>query len=180
MKPRWQLSRQWPRLVLLAAVILSSRIAAGVEEPESNKVEEAAIPFPATPMQKNLRPLYVSVSTEHQFFVDLESIALGHDGVMRYTLVVQASGGATNLSYEGMRCQTRERRPYAFGRSDGTWSKARSNEWSRIIDGGANRHYAALFTDHFCPQGVTVESVDAARRSFRDAPAGGAGVVIGR
>jgi hypothetical protein len=53
-----------------------------------------------------------------------------------------------NVSYESIRCETYERRLYALGRSDGTWSQARSSKWVPI----AGAQYATLADDFFCAE----------------------------
>jgi hypothetical protein len=87
--------------------------------------------------------------------------------VVRYVLVVQAAGGARNVSFEGMRCETRERRVYASGRPDGSWSRSRNQDWQRIRDVPANRQHTALYYDYFCPGGSVVASIAAALEAFR-------------
>lgn len=138
------------------------------EDYEAKQWEEIAVHLPPPPKKENLIAIYVSAATEHRFLVDPDSISLGKDGVARYTLVIQTSGGATNVSYEGMRCETRERRSYAFGRSDGIWSKSRGNAWVKIREETTNRHHAALFTDFLCPGGVMAGSVDNVRFALRN------------
>jgi len=97
----------------------------------------------------------------------LATLSVGSDGVVRYVLVMLTSGGARNVTFEGMRCESHERRIYASGRRDGTWSKSRNNEWSRINDEYANRYHAALFLDYFCPDGIPVGSVAEAQDALR-------------
>ncbi|MGV0949835.1 MAG: CNP1-like family protein [Azonexus sp.] len=130
--------------------------------------QEKLVELPAAPLQENLLPFYVSAATDNDFFVDGTSLTVGSDGVVRYVLVVQTAGGARNVSFEGLRCETRERRVYAFGRLDGTWSRSRNETWQRIRDVPANRHHAALYIDYFCPGGAIVlgadEALDALRR----------------
>ena len=65
-------------------------------------------------------------------------------------LVVRTPGGAENVTFEGIRCNTGERRIYASGRRDGNWSRARNSEWAPISDNSYNRPRAALARDHFC------------------------------
>ena len=89
-----------------------------------------------------------------------------HDGVVRYVMVVLSPQGGRNVTYEGMRCESRERRGYASGRLDGSWSKARKNEWVRIQDAAANRQHAALFLEYFCPFGIIVRDADVARKAL--------------
>ena len=137
------------------------------DEREVKNWQEAPVDMPAAPQPANLLSFYVSASTENRFFIDGTSLALGADGVVRYVLVVQAAGGARNVSFEGMRCETRERRVYASGRPDGSWSRSRNQDWQRIRDVPANRQHTALYYDYFCPGGSIVASVAAALEAFR-------------
>ena len=59
-------------------------------------------------------------------FVDEASVHYGSDDVIRYTMVIVSPSGARNVTFEGMRCETGERRLYAFGRADGSWSRAKT------------------------------------------------------
>lgn len=129
------------------------------------EVQQALLP--AHPNQGNLVQIYVSPTTTFQFFVDTASISAGEDGPIRYIMIARSPSGAENLSYEGLRCETRERKLYAFGRSDGTWSRARNPQWAPIGEGQANRQHAALAEDFFCPQGVRVRTSEDAVRMLR-------------
>jgi hypothetical protein len=92
---------------------------------------------------------------------------VGKDGVVRYVLVVQTSGGATNISFEGIRCDAREFRLYASGHREGRWTKARLSEWRPIENKPVNRHHAALSRDLFCPNGVAIYTPDEGRDALR-------------
>ncbi len=107
--------------------------------------------LPLFPKTENLIAFDVSGATRNRFYIDPQSLTVGSDGVMRYTLVIRGSGGGENISYEGIRCETREQKYYAFGRRDGTWSNARSNEWRYIEYKEANRQHGVLYLDYFCP-----------------------------
>lgn len=119
--------------------------------------------LPPPPDVSSLVPIDVGSLSSNKFAIDERSVTFGSDEVVRYTLVVTSPGGARNVSYEGMRCATGERRLYAFGRADGTWSKARNNAWSRIAENNLNRHHAALFRDYFCTTGGSVSDTAGAR-----------------
>ncbi|MFA7293079.1 MAG: CNP1-like family protein [Rhodocyclaceae bacterium] len=119
--------------------------------------------LPPPPDSSSLVPIDVSTLTSNKFAIDERSVTFGGDEVIRYTLVVTSPGGAQNISYEGIRCATGERRLYAFGRADGTWSKARNNAWVRITENNLNRHHAALFRDYFCTTGGSVSDTAGAR-----------------
>lgn len=153
----------------LLGLLLAFPIFAEGDEGESDvkRWQEKAVELPNAPLPENLLPFYVSAATDNQFFVDGSSLTVGADGVVRYVLVVQSGAGARNVTYEGLRCETRERRIYASGRLDGTWSKSRNESWQRIRDVPANRHHAALFLDYLCPGGTIARSADEARDALR-------------
>ena len=156
----------FPLLVFLSAS--QCVLAAGFDsEYEEKRWEEIEAQIPVFPKSESLTAFYVSATTDNKFTVDRDSISVGADGVVRYTLVVTSASGAQNVSYEGMRCTTGERRSYAFGRSDKTWSKARSNQWVKIQESTLNRHHAALYFEYFCPNGVIVFDLDEARMALR-------------
>lgn len=144
--------------------ILSSPLLADFDEDyDSKRWQEVEIQLPAPPRQDRLLPFYVSAVAENRFYVDASSLSVGSDGVVRYVLVILTPQGGRNVSYEGMRCETRERRIYASGRADGSWSKSRNNDWVRIADQLVNRHHAALYLEYFCPIGIAVRSPEEAR-----------------
>lgn len=125
---------------------------------------EVEFQLPPAPAVQNLIPISVGTTTDNRFAIDEQSVTVGADDVIRYTLVITSPGGARNVSYEGMRCLTAERRVYAFGRADGSWSKARSSQWTRISENNLNRHHAALYRDYFCTSGGSVSDTEGARR----------------
>lgn len=160
--------RLFPMVLAILAVLTWRPAVADFEEDFNDKKwQEVVVQLPAAPQSDNLLPIYVSAATDNEFFVDGSTLTVTADGVVRYVLVVQTSGGARNVSFEGLRCETRERRIYASGRPDGSWSKSRNNEWRRIQDVAANRYHAALFGDYFCPEGVIVRNVEEARDALR-------------
>lgn len=117
--------------------------------------QEIEVQLPAYPVAGSMIRFEVGAVRDTTFLIDSESLSVGADGVIRYTLEVVSPSGARNVSYEGMRCATAERRFYAFGRTDKTWSKARSNQWGRI-SGTSNNHHVELFSNYFCPPGSPV------------------------
>jgi hypothetical protein len=117
--------------------------------------QEVAVQLPPAPAAENLLPFYVSPTSTQTFAVDAKSVTVGADGVVRYALVARSPQGATNISYEGIRCVSFEKKLYAFGRADGSWSRSRRDQWEPISTGDANRQHAALAQDYFC-EGKTV------------------------
>lgn len=129
-------------------------------------VEDSVVP-PELPSDSNLVPFYVGETTSHRFFIDATSLTLGKDGVVRYVLVVRTSGGATNITFEGMRCGLLEYKVYASGRQDGTWALARKPEWRAIENKPVNRYHAALARNYFCPNRSPILTADEGRDALR-------------
>lgn len=115
----------------------------------------------AQPQDADLVPFGVSGATTYTFLIDRKSLSIGTDSVFRYTIVARSPEGVRNVSYEGIRCETRERKLYATGRDDGTWARARDPEWIPIEESGKNRQQAALMKDYFCPDGTSSTTVPA-------------------
>lgn len=128
---------------------------------------ELAAQLPTFPEAENLLEFKVSSATRNRHFIDAPSISVGEDKVVRYTVVVEAAGGARNVSFEGMRCATGERRLYAYGRPDGTWSKARDAGWEDIKFRSLLSYHKALYEDHFCPDGINVRNAAEAVRNLK-------------
>lgn len=136
-------------LTLGAAVHGQSRFEEDFDD-KDKPWQEVAVQLPPAPQQGDLVRFYVSATATQSFAIDTRSLSLGPDGVIRYTLVAVSDAGAKNVSYEGIRCATYERKLYAFGREDGSWSRSRRGQWERISSNAANRHHAALAKDFFC------------------------------
>jgi len=133
-------------------------------EDEKKWVELETNP-PEFPKSDDLIEIDAGAATSNRFYVDGKTLTVGQDGVVRYVMVVKTSAGATNVSYEGLRCSTKERKLYAFGRSDNTWSAPRNSAWQTIKTGS---QHAFLYRQYFCPNRVIIykaeEGVDALKR----------------
>lgn len=111
--------------------------------------KEIEAKIPAYPKPENLIPFEVVKASGHRYYIDAQSLSLGEDGVVRYTLTVRTAGGATNVTFEGMRCETREQKYYAIGQPDGGWTRARNPQWRPIGRQEASQH-GALFDEYLC------------------------------
>lgn len=138
-----------------------------LDDPDASQWTEDDLVLPPHPQEASLREFYVGELTTHRFFIDASTLSVGKDGVVRYVLVVRTSGGAINITFEGMRCSTREYRIYASGRLGGGWMKARLSEWRPIENKPVNRHHAALSREYFCPNGTPIRSPDEGREALR-------------
>lgn len=155
--------KSFPRAILscfVAFLMLPSSAAADWGEFDRD-FEENAKPWqevqthlPSYPQASNLIPFDVSAASSHRYFVDYPSVSVGEDGVVRYAVVVRTAGGAINVSFEGMRCMNGERKIYAFGHSDGTWSRNKYARWEMIRAREAKSYQRELFFSYFCAGGM--------------------------
>jgi CNP1-like family len=117
---------------------------------EKKPWDELQTQLPAYPKPANLLPFDIGSNATNRYFVDATSVSVGEDNVVRYTLVVRTSGGATNVSFEGIRCEGHQMRIYAFGHPGGQWSRARNSSWRPIERREINGYHYVLLRDHFC------------------------------
>lgn len=118
---------------------------------EKKPWQEMQAQLPTYPKTDNLRKVDGGGGSSHQFFIDDTSVSVGDDGVVRYTLMVKTGGGATNVSFEGIRCESRDYKVYAFGRTNGEWSRARDPQWRHIEAQTINGYRYILHNEYFCP-----------------------------
>jgi hypothetical protein len=116
--------------------------------------EETEVKIPTAPPSKDLKPFYVSPTTQLKFALDAPSIVFGKDEVIRYVVVITSSSGAQQVTYEGIRCEKYEWRLYATMQSDGKWSKSPNSRWQVIKNTSYNSYHAALVRDAFCDNSI--------------------------
>jgi hypothetical protein len=164
-------ARVAPRLLLICCILLpAASLAQPRPDPEDERPTtwmELEVKLPPVPKAQNLVSFEVSAASSNHFFIDTESISIGSDGVVRYTLVIKGAGGGENISYEGIRCETREQKYFAFGRRGGGWSNARSSQWRRIEYQDINRQHGVLYVDYFCDGKKPVKSAADAVNRFK-------------
>lgn len=132
--------------------------------------KEIEAQLPAYPKLEQALPFFVSSASDNEFFIDPKSVSVGEDEVVRYTLMIKSEAGVLNVSFEGIRCNTREKKLYAFGRKDGTWSRNKYAKWDAIKYKDVNRQHHMLFDDFFCPNNIiakdAAEVVNALKYGF--------------
>lgn len=142
---------RWPAaLCCICLLTLCVAAYAQQDDPAREAPIESEFTLPAAPQKSSLLPFYVSPTTTLDFAIDAKSLSVSSDGIVRYTLAVTSKAGASNISYEGIRCASAEKKLYATGKPDGSWSASRRDAWVPIVDGGSNRQHAALTKDYFC------------------------------
>jgi len=162
-------------LPLLLALIASPSLARErpfVDEPSTERPDveegafwsEAGITLPAYPQDADLVEFSVdNPGSPFRYFIDPKSLTVGStDQVVRYTLVVQAPSGSRNVSFEGLRCDTREYKTYAFGTGKGRFRPLTAPQWEHIKSSGPYSHYRDLREFYFCQPNVRYRPYDAA------------------
>ena len=141
-----------------------------VDDLDSKPWEAQQKLLPPYPKDTGLIAFDVAPTRPFAFLVDPASVSIADGGVVRFTLVARSSSGAMNVSYEAIRCETLERKVYAFGRSDGTWSKARNTQWLPVDRAQVNPQMT-LANDFFCTGRIETpeDAVQALRRGNRPA-----------
>lgn len=147
--------------------------------------KELQLRLPPYPHAKNLLPFDPGPASNNLHYIDAPSIMVGADEV-RYTLVIQSPSGATNVTYEGMRCATdgererarldllilkfevTEKRVYAIGRDDETWTPVRDSKWEELED--ISQHYPqrTLARYFFCPGNLMVRNEKEAIQALKN------------
>ncbi|MBM4180930.1 MAG: CNP1-like family protein [Betaproteobacteria bacterium] len=116
--------------------------------------KEVEAAMPAYPRADKLVGFEVSSASQNKFYVDLPSVSVGDDGVVRYTVVIRSPSGAETVSFEGMRCDIGDRKLYAFGHADGkgsgAWSRNRYAKWEPIKEREQTSYQKVLFYHYFC------------------------------
>lgn len=142
-------------LLVLLALLAPYASSANTDDADTDALKaESPVVLPAPFQKNNLLSFYVSPTTTLDFAVDAKSVSVTEEGIVRFVLVVTSQSGASNISYEGVRCSTGERKLYAVGQTNGSWTAARRDVWETIIDRGINRQHAALAKDYFCETGM--------------------------
>ncbi|MCK9259054.1 MAG: CNP1-like family protein [Azoarcus sp.] len=152
----------------LLSVLPSSNVFAqeSFEDRVANWTEGDVV-MPAAPSEGSLQEFFVSASSPNRFMFDRDTLTVGADGVVRYVLVIRTPGGAENVTFEGIRCNTNERRIYASRSNRSEWVPVKGSEWVPILDNTYNRPRAALAYELFCDGPAPPRSVDEVLRRLK-------------
>ncbi|MDT8387029.1 MAG: CNP1-like family protein [Thiogranum sp.] len=134
------------------------------KESEPTPVQPVALP--SWPSVDALLPIDVDDDDNSAgVWIDPASISAGGDHIVRYTVVIRAGTGVENIMYEGLRCDSRQYRRYAYG-SAGSFRPVSTSDWKYIRKTARDRYRAILLDDYFCP----VPKHDAAEKIRKKLP----------
>ena len=114
--------------------------------------------LPKFPEPADLVEIHVEGEHDTKFLIDLASVDLGSDAVVRFTMLTRSATGTESLTYEGLRCSSAERKLYALGRSDRSWGKATYARWGNVMNRNINSYHAALYREYFCQKRAPLAS----------------------
>ena len=115
---------------------------------------ESNVGLPAYPKDSDLLEFKLRGLTSNRFFIDGSTLSVGPDKVVRFVLVIRTADDVRNVRFAGLRCDDRQWKDYAFGRSDRTWAVASDAQWRAIQDLTFNDYQQTLYRDYFCASGV--------------------------
>ncbi len=121
-----------------------------VEEDKPREFKVLPVVLPAYPQEEDLLPFEIGPTQTQHFFLDAKSVSISGEDEVRYTLVAKSMSGAMNISYEGLRCASKEYRRFAYADKKGEWTMSKSESWRPINWYSANRPRAVLWLDYFC------------------------------
>ena len=118
-------------------------------EDEPWKEGESALP--SYPRDENLIDLRLDYpGSKFSYFVDSESLKLGDDGVVRYTLVIRSTSGASNVMFEGMLCNDKAYKTYGYGTGKGKFQVVRNPKWRPFRLSGSKLFRHDIWKHYFC------------------------------
>jgi len=147
----------------LLTVIVLLHAAAGAQEggpvhPSKKRVyapeiwKEETITLPSATGDQQFSVVEVTGMGDSIFKVDLSSVKLGEDGVVRLTLAVLSSQGQANILFEGFRCETSGYKSYAMRTGfNSPWVTFRSSKWRPVRLQRRNNYRADLVRYYICP-----------------------------
>ena len=144
------------RLMLCVCGLLWQVATCAQEGPASTFIEpppwqEQAVSLPAYPADADLLPFPVDLPDLSQTFaLDAKSLSVGADRVVRYTVAITSTSGARNVIHEGIRCETREFRTYAYGEASHQFRPTQGDKWHSISAQGWGGFRAVLLRDYLC------------------------------
>ena len=163
--------RLLPFILVLAAGAANAQVKSDWERENEERLKQSEEVVVAPPPLRRARliELKLEAPSDFRYFVDAQSVSVGADRIVRYTMVARSPSGVENITFEGLRCSG-EYRIYAVGLpGEGAWS-GRPGDW-RPVPRDARIGQNALMRNYFCPARAT---------AIRDAKEGVAALQAGR
>lgn len=129
--------------------------------------QEQDVRLPEYPVEENLRQMKL-VNSQFKYYIDVTSVAVGDlDAVVRYSVVIVSSSGVRNVLREGIRCDERLSKTYAYGTGSGPFREMTST-WKLLSKSGSYRYRYELYKNYFCREGSVPEKAQDIIEELRD------------
>ncbi len=112
-------------------------VAQRVAPAEDPDWRETGVAAPPAYTERNLFALERAPGSSLQFGLDLSTLNVGSDGVVRYVVVARSDSGARFALYEGVRCATDEVRVYARRNGTEEWRAQPGSTWQDLRPGNS-------------------------------------------
>ena len=131
--------------------------------------EEDKALIPEYPKDENLLEFDIDPpDSRFSYFIDTQSITVNKtDGVTRFTLVIRSGSGVSNVSFEAMRCTTKEYKIYAHGDGRGKFRQMRKPEWKPLTEKSHTRYRNDLWEHYICPHKMLISTPEAIIRNIK-------------
>ncbi|MDT8364692.1 MAG: CNP1-like family protein [Nitrosomonas sp.] len=131
--------------------------------------EEIASGLPPYPQTGDLLMFDAGPVNNMRYFIDANSISVDKkQRLIRYSLIIRSPQGGDNVSYEALRCETRERKRYAIGDdATQTWESMRTSKWETLEQVRQLHAQRELSKYYFCPRGLVVNSAKEAIHALK-------------
>ena len=126
---------------------------AEIAEPEAPGAgwQETLIDLPPFPRAQDLIPVRADTGdADYTYYIDVNSVSLTADRVLRYTIILQSAAGASNIIYEGIRCATDEVKIFAYGTKDGRFERMAQPKWIYVHTKGVLGYRTSLVETYVC------------------------------
>ncbi len=113
--------------------------------------QESLIELPPFPRAQDLIPFRADMGdADYTYYIDVNSVFLAADEVLRYTVIIQSPAGGSNIVYEGIRCATDEIKTFAYGTKNGRFERMADPKWIYVHTGGVMGYRTSLVEIYVC------------------------------
>ena len=125
--------------------------------------KEGSSQLPEYPQDSDLSAIMGPAAyRNYRYLIDIKTLVVGTDDVVRYSIVIRSSSGSDNVMFEGLRCSTHQVINYAYGYTDMNNNKKfrekNNTNWKPLRSDGVMGYSSILAMDYFCDHnGVTLK-----------------------
>ena len=120
-------------------------------EPAQKEWKESSTDLPMVATKNDFSLYQTQSRTGFKFYVDVSSVSVGEDGVVRMILLAISPRGSVNITYEGFRCETNAYKIYAATWAfDKEWTLSKRSNWQVSNSNTPNSYRSDLLNYYIC------------------------------